>query len=177
MRIHHQRAHIHDGLKHLSDNQLIAKVREGPTSLKRNARSFLSKIKKAGAMLDRDGDLVLKRVKDENVKKYLKKNSQLVKLTLMQADLEFEYPQKLERMMIKADILELANKEEEKLEFAEFAKEAEEARKRVLTYEEYFQLDPRKDGHIRNLGRSRGSTKGDTTYEQYVEMKAEENFF
>lgn len=41
-------------------------------------------------------------------------------------------------MQIKADIIELANKEEEKLEFAEFAKEAEEARKRILTYEEYF---------------------------------------
>lgn len=41
-------------------------------------------------------------------------------------------------MLIKADIIEMANKEEEKLEFAEFAKEAEEARKRVLTYEEYF---------------------------------------
>jgi len=42
----------------------------------------------------------------------------------------------------------MANKEEEKLQFAEFAKEAEEARKRVLTYEEYFGLDPTKDGHI-----------------------------
>jgi len=52
--------------------------------------------------------------------------------------LEFEYPQKLERMKIKADIVEMANKEEEKLEFAEFAKEAEEARRKVLTYEEYF---------------------------------------
>ena len=43
----------------------------------------------------------------------------------MQADLEFEYPQKIEKMQIKADILELVNKEEEKLEFAEYAKEAE----------------------------------------------------
>lgn len=62
--------------------------------------------------------------------------------------MEFEYPQKLERMKIKADIVEMANKEEEKLEFAEFAKEAEEARGKVLTYEEYFQLDPSKDGHV-----------------------------
>ena len=62
----------------------------------------------------------------------------MVKLTLMQADLEFEYPQKLEKMLVKADVLELADKEEAKLNFAEFAKEAEEARKRVLTYEEYF---------------------------------------
>jgi hypothetical protein len=33
----------------------------------------------------------------------------------MQADLEFEYPQKLEKMKIKANVLEMANKEEEKL--------------------------------------------------------------
>ena len=33
----------------------------------------------------------------------------------MQADLEFEYPQKVEKMLVRADVLELANKEEEKL--------------------------------------------------------------
>lgn len=77
-------------------------------------------------------------MRDQNVIKYLKANERLVKLTLMQADLEFEYPQKLERMLIKADVIELADKEEAKLSFAAFAKEAEEARKRVLTYEEYF---------------------------------------
>jgi hypothetical protein len=98
LRIHHQRAHIHDGLKHLSDNQIIAKVREGPTKLKRNAKSFLNKIKKVGAKLDDTGDLNLSNVRDNNVKLYLEKNAQLVKLTLMQADLEFEYPQKLEKM-------------------------------------------------------------------------------
>lgn len=78
------------------------------------------------------------RVKDKNVKKYLEKNVSLVRLTLMQADLEFEYPQKIEKMQIRADVIEMANKEEEKLQFAEFAAAAEEARKRVLTYEEYF---------------------------------------
>lgn len=56
----------------------------------------------------------------------------------MQADLEFEYPQKLEKMIVKSDILELANKEEEKLKFTEFAKEADRARRKLLTYEEYF---------------------------------------
>lgn len=110
---------------------------------------MLKKIQKYGAKLDEFGDLDLFDVKDKNVRDYLQKNESLVKLTLMQADLEFEYPQKLEKMMIKADVIEMANKEEEKLQFAAFAKEAEEARKRVLTYEEYFQLDPRKDGHIR----------------------------
>ena len=66
------------------------------------------------------------------------KNKSLVQITLMQADLEFEYPHKLERMKIKADTLELANKEEEKLKFTEFAKEADKARRKLLTYEEYF---------------------------------------
>lgn len=71
----------------------------------------------------------------------------------------------------------MANKEEEKLQFAEFAKEAEEARKRVLTYEEYFQLDPTKDGHIEKQGKGSGSSKGDTTFEQYQEQNASPNLF
>lgn len=106
--------------------------------MKKNAKAFLKKIQKYGATLDDYGDLDLSDVKDDNVRQYLEKNDQIVKVTLMQADLEFEYPQKLEKMMIKADVIEMANKEEEKLQFAAFAKEAEEARKRVLTYEEYF---------------------------------------
>lgn len=80
----------------------------------------------------------------------------------MQADLEFEYPQKLEKMLIRADVVEMANKEEEKLEFAEYAKEAEEARRKILTYEEYFALDPLKDGVLpKNLG----SRKLDTNFD------------
>ena len=109
-----------------------------PTKLKRNAKSFLYKLRKYGVRLSRDGELNLSKVKDKNVRKWLLDNTSMVQLTLMQADLEFEYPHKLERMLVKADVVELANKEEEKLEFAEFAKKAEEARKRVLTYEEYF---------------------------------------
>ena len=138
---------------------------------------MLKKIQKYGAKLDEFGDLDLFDVKDKNVRDYLQKNESLVKLTLMQADLEFEYPQKLEKMMIKADVIEMANKEEEKLQFAAFAKEAEEARKRVLTYEEYFQLDPRKDGHIRPQKKSMGSSKGDTTYEQFLKERQSDNMF
>jgi hypothetical protein len=33
----------------------------------------------------------------------------------MQADLEFEYPQKLERMMVKGDILKMLDEEEAKM--------------------------------------------------------------
>jgi len=71
----------------------------------------------------------------------------------------------------------MATKEEEKLEFAEFAKEAEEARKKVLTYEEYFQLDPTKDGHIRPKEQSRSTGKGDTTFEQFKAQNASDNMF
>lgn len=177
LQLHHQRSHINDGLKHMSDRQLIQKVREAPTKLKRSAKSFLKRIVKVGAKLDDQGDLDLSEVKDKNVVKYLEKNDGLVKLTLMQADLEFEYPQKLEKMQIKADVIEMVNKEEEKFQFAAFAKEAEEARKRVLTYEEYFQLDPLKDGHIRAPKKSQGSSKGDTTYEQFLKEKESDNLF
>jgi len=52
---------------------------------------------------------------------YISKFEQLVKLTLMQADLEFEYPMKLEKMIVKSDILKLANKEEEKMIYDEQA--------------------------------------------------------
>ena len=36
-------------------------------------------------------------------------------VTLMQADLEFEYPQKLEKLLVKSDILHWLDEEEEKL--------------------------------------------------------------
>jgi hypothetical protein len=152
-------------------------VREAPTKLKKNAKSFLRKLEKYGVSLDEDGELDLSAIKEKNVQKFLTENASLAKLTLMQADLEFEYPHKLEKMLVKADVVELANKEEEKLQFAAFAKEAEEARRRVLTYEEYFQLDPTKDGHIRPPKKSMGSSKGDTTYEQFLQDRLSDNMF
>jgi hypothetical protein len=58
----------------------------------------LKKLRYHGAQLDDEGELDLSEVKDDNVRKYLEQNAALVKMTLMQADLEFEYPHKLERM-------------------------------------------------------------------------------
>lgn len=74
-------------------------------------------------------------------------------------------------MKVKADILELANKEEEKLKFTEFAKEADKARRKLLTYEEYFQVDPLKDGHIMKDAKSfdlDSQSKGDMTYDEFL---------
>ena len=59
-------------------------------------------------------------------------------------------------MKVKANVLEIANKEEEKLQFAEFVKEADEARKKNLTYDEYFQFDPKLDFHIKQKKRMAG---------------------
>ena len=71
LRIHHQRSHIHDGLKHLTDKELVQKVREAPTKLKRQAKTFLKKLQKYGAELDDAGELDLSNVKEENVVRYL----------------------------------------------------------------------------------------------------------
>ena len=119
----------------------------------------------------------LSQVQDANVKKYLEANIGMVRMTLMQADLEFEYPQKIEKMKIKADILEMVHREEEKLEFSSIAKKAEEARKKMLTYEEYFQLDPLKDGHLVEPQERSGSSKGDTTLEQFLSSRQSDNMF
>ena len=48
LQMHHQRSHIHDGLKHLSDNDIIQKVREAPTKLKKNFKALYSKLQKHG---------------------------------------------------------------------------------------------------------------------------------
>lgn len=71
---------------------MIQKVREAPSKLKRNARSFLKKLQKQGVKLDSNGELDLSDVREDNVRNYINKNVGIVKLTLMQADLEFEYP-------------------------------------------------------------------------------------
>ena len=159
----------------------MQKVREAPTQLKRKAKSFLKKLRRYGVKLDDSGDLDLSDVQEDNVRKYLEKNASLVRLTLMQADLEFEYPQKLEKMKIQADVYQLAVKEDEKLKFADFAKDAAEARKKVLTYEEYFQLDPTKDGQPKpkaKKGFTIGqSSKGGTTYDEFRAQRESANMF
>ena len=83
LEIYHQRANIHDGLKHLSDRELILKVRESPTKLKRAADGFLKKLRKHGVELTEDGEVDLSQVGNEAVRKSLAENLDLVKVTLM----------------------------------------------------------------------------------------------
>ena len=70
----------------------MLKVREAPTKLKKSAQTFLKKLRKHGVKLDDNGEADFSAVADQHVVTELKKNEHIVRLTLMQADLEFEYP-------------------------------------------------------------------------------------
>ena len=99
----------------MSDEEVLRKVRESPTKLKKAAKNLLNKLRKHNVGLDMNGDIDYSRVNENNIVTFVKQNETLVKLTLMQADLEFEYPQKLEKMTIKADILKMVEEEEHKM--------------------------------------------------------------
>ena len=45
---HQKRSHIHDGLKYLSNEEIIHKVTERPTKLKERAKAFLVMLRKHG---------------------------------------------------------------------------------------------------------------------------------
>lgn len=57
LQIFHQRSHIHDGLKNLSDKEVMLKVREGPNKLKKAATTLLKKLKKHGVRLNDKGEV------------------------------------------------------------------------------------------------------------------------
>ena len=54
-------------------------------------------------------------MKNKHVVETLKRKEALVKVTLMQADLEFEYPHKLERLLVRSEIMTWLDEEEKKL--------------------------------------------------------------
>ena len=105
---------------------------ESPTKLKKNAKGLLKLLEKHNVTLDENGDPDLKDVQNSHVKKLLLKNIKLVRVTLMQADMEFEYPQKLEKIMIKSNILQWLKDEEEKI--IALAKQAQQDRTAISQY-------------------------------------------
>ena len=68
--------------------------------MKKAAQTLLKKSRRHSIRPDDRGEVDYSGCQNEQVISELKKNDSLVKLTLMQADLEFEYPQKLEKMRI-----------------------------------------------------------------------------
>lgn len=126
------RSQIHDGLKHLSNAEILQKVVESPTKLKKSHKGFLQLLHKHGVTLDENGDPDYSDVKNEHVLAELKKKERLVRITLMLEDMEFEYPQKLEKIMIKSNILSWLDDEEEKIK--SLAMQAQSDRQAVSAY-------------------------------------------
>lgn len=67
--------------------------------------------------LDVEGNVDYSRVKSKGLIRQLKTKEELVRVTLMQDDLEFEYPHKLEKIAVKADVMKMIEEEEDKLRF------------------------------------------------------------
>ena len=108
----------------------------------------------------------------------------------MQADLEFEYPQKLEKLLVRSDLLRWLDEEEEKLkrsvsETYQIIEQqtnlpgqqtGESSQKQpILTYEDYYNIEDGVAGG--NLSGRNLTDKGKISFEQFVAQTASENIF
>jgi hypothetical protein len=139
LKAHKYRATLTDGLKGLSDRELIQKMREVPTRIKKNAKSLIKKLEKLDVTLKDDGSVDYSHVPYEHVVKSLQRIDSVVRIALMQKDLEFEYPQHTEKLKIKGDILKIINSEEAKLQKMKEEQEFKEKADPELNYEQYFE--------------------------------------
>lgn len=110
-------------------------------------------------------------------------------MTLMQADLEFEYPQKLEKLLVRSDLLRWLDEEEEKLKRSVTEtyqimeqqnnlpgqSDSSSAKQAILTYEDYYGIDDGVAGGA--LGGRNLSDKGKISFEQFVAQTSSENIF
>ena len=102
------------------------KIRDAPTRVKKGFKQFVNKLVRLGVSLDENGNADFSNVKSDKVIKELTENITLVKLALMEKDLEFEYPHKLGKILTPMD---------RPAPFPEIPKPA-------LTYEQYYGLEP-----------------------------------
>lgn len=139
--------------------------------------------------LDDQGEVDFSKVRNQNVISILKKQESLVKVTLMQADLEFEYPQKLEKLLVKSDLLRWLDEEEEKLKsnatesillmdqqsslFGQAAATIDLSKDKTLTYEDYYEID---DFVVGSTNRNKKQA-GKIPFEEFVSKTASENIF
>jgi len=165
-------------------------VRESPTKLKARAKGFLKVLQKFKVKLDDEANLNLSRIGSRNFRGFLQRNASLVRVTLMQADLEFEYPQKLEKIIVKADILKWLDAEEAKLknialeEYMEKEAETKAAVKLTpgtefyLTYDEYYNNEDfiTETAEAIKLGDS-GMLEKALTFDEFAEYHLSPNVF
>lgn len=139
LKAHKYRASLTDGLKGLSDREIVQKVLEGPKRVKKNSKSLVKKLEKLNVTLRDDGTVDYSNVPYDHVVNSLKKMEGLVKIALMQKDLAYEYPQHHERQLIKGDMMDMVNAEEAKLEQLKIEKEIKDKADPELSYEQYFE--------------------------------------
>jgi hypothetical protein len=155
--------------------------------LKQRAKTLLNVLRKHNVRLTSDGEVDYTFVENKNVIGVMKRKEALVKVTLMQADLEFEYPQKLEKLLVRSDLLKWLDEEEEKLKrnatesillmdeamTGAVAKTIDLNAKKVLTYEDYYNLDDftvgNDDGNKQKAGK--------IPFEEFIAKTASENIF
>lgn len=90
-------------------------MRETPTKVKRSTIELVKYLRKHNVKLDMNGEVDFSDISIPNVKTQLIKKESLVRLILLQSQLEFEFPQKLENFKVKADILKQLEEEENKV--------------------------------------------------------------
>jgi hypothetical protein len=83
LRQHQQRSHIHDGLKNLSNQEIIQKVTESPNKLKARAKSLLYFLRKNNVRLTAKGEIDYSKI-EAHIQHVVRKQEQLCKLVLMQ---------------------------------------------------------------------------------------------
>jgi len=105
----------------------------------------------------------------------------------MQADLEFEYPQKLEKIVVKNEILSWLENEEEKLknialEYAMNKQASDKSKGKLipgdeflLTYDEYF--NNTEDVGMGAMGFGFRTSKNKISYEAFLNQHASKNMF
>ena len=112
---YYERAATLDKLSGLTDNEIMDAVASNPKRIKKQSRQLLKKLEKYNIKLDNYGEVDFSECSEPNVVNQLK-NNPLVKVVLLQADLEFESPHRE---------AQLAAAKRAKLDIEEFRKERE----------------------------------------------------
>lgn len=132
-----QRAAVNDGLAGLSDIEIHHKARDVPTKIKAHLRQLNLWLKKQGVVLNQNGDLDFSNCENpKQVEAVYKKNPTIAWIALMLRDLEYEYPMKLERLELKANLLELIEEEEWKFLDTNIKEKVAEIKRKELIYED-----------------------------------------
>ncbi len=115
---YYERAAALDKLSGLSDREIMDAVVTTPTRIKKQAKQLLKQLEKHNIKLDATGEVDFSGCREPNVIKKLRDNP-LVKVVLMQSDLQFEFAHREHQM-------EAARKAKEEYAYVKGVREAEE---------------------------------------------------